>query len=546
MMWFHGSIRWHLSALLQSGMRWPHVMCITAGLLMVFPVSPAAGTENEMEMHVESGEERLRLVFIWNQPVDVRHEAGGKELLLRFSTPLDPSLLFGLPAQAETWIAWVSAGYDSLLIHARQNVIFQVRTEHDTRVVVELFPRLRAEKPKLALQQSEAVAFRLERLRALWLAETGNLFEARSKLGRLREQYPDNSELLPDMADIAARLGQWQQAVIYYNQALHMGRDEPAVIAAKASLLYEHGPRLRLDMGWQQLRDADWQQISRLAGHEISGEKTRLGFAYEQRSIRDDELRRIDGVADSFSGERNYFEFHAQRYFDWAAYTRLTLSGGNDATGLRAEYSQRLDLDRIWIDAGYRLPAWDYVEGVVDGGTVDYLGAGWERPGRDGWRRPADEALSAWVTASVKNYGVRDDDSVAGSYSITLGARLLLQEMAPRLSVGYKLDLEERTFADTRHHEGVAYHPLPVASRQIHTVDAMWFDRLSDYLRYEAGVGASFDPRNDAGGPFVTANLAYEPWPELEAGLKFVHSAGSYRGEYAVYTRAGGYLLLRF
>lgn len=187
-----------------------------------------------------------------------------------------------------------------------------------------------------------------------------------------------------------------------------------------------------------------------------------------------------------------------------------------------------------------------YVEGVVDGGTTGGLTVGWEQPGRDGWRRPADEVLSTYITASVRNYGVKDDDSVAGSYGVALGARLLLQEVAPRLSVGYNLELEEQTSIDTRNNAGIDYHPLPVVSRQVHSVDAMWLDRISDYLRYEAGVGASYDPYNDAGGAFVTANLAYEPRLGLEAGLKFVHSAGPYRGNYARYTRTGGYLLWRF
>ncbi len=531
-------------------MRFHRDIVQTLALLLLLVALPVAHAKNEVELHIDSGAERLRMVFIWNKQVVVQHETDGKELILRFSAPIPPSLIAEVTERTAAWIDWSSIGYDSLLIHAKQNVIFRVQSESDTRIAVELISL--PEKADTGVQsgqpmrQSEATALRLERLRALWLAETGKLFAARARFEQLHEQYPGNRELLPEMAGIEARLGQWQRAVTYYNQALHMGREEPSVIAAKAGLLYEYGPRLRLDMDWQQLHNADWQQISRLSGHQIFGERTQLGFAYERRSIRDNELRRIDGPQGSFSGEREYFELHAQRHFDWAAYTQLTLFGGNDAIGLGAEYSQRLDLARVWINANYKAPEWRYVEGVVDGGTVDSLTVGWERPGRDGWRRPVDEALSTYIAASVRNYGVEDDDSVAGSYGIMLGARLLLQEIAPRLSIGYNLDLEERTSADTRRYGGIDYHPLPVVSRQVHSLDAMWFDRLSDYLRYEAGIGASYDPRNDAGGPFVSANLTYEPWLGLEAGLKFVHSAGPYRGEYARYTRAGGYLLWRF
>ncbi len=511
----------------------------------------SAFSEESVKLRIKSDTERLRLLFVWSEPVSVLHDVDGRELVLRFSRALPPSLIAGIDARTNGWIDWGTIGYDSLLLHAGRSVRFQVRAEDDTHIAVDLIarpePALEHVKEHQPVREREATALRLARLEALWLADSGKLFAARRKLADLHEQYPGKVELLPDMAAVEARLGQWQQAVAYYNQALDMGQEDPTVIAAKAGLLYEYGPRLRLDLDWQQLHDADWQYIKQLQGHTVIGEWTQLGFLYEHRSIRDNELRRIDGPLGSFSGERDYFQLFMQRRFDWAADARFSLSGGNeDAIGFSAEYSQRLDLARVWVAADYHARAWGYVEGVVDGGTVDRLTVGWERPGRDGWRRPSEESFSTFVSASIQNYGVKDDNSVAASYGLKLGGRLLLQEMAPRLSVGYRLALEERTSVDTRYYGGVAYHPLPVVSRQVHSVDAMWFDRLSDYLRYEAGAGISFDPRNDAGGPYVTATLSYEARLGFEAGLKFIHSAGPYRGEYARYTRAGGYLLWRF
>ncbi len=506
--------------------------------------------ESSVELHIESEGERLRLLFVWGEPVSVLHDVDGRELVLRFSRALPPSLVADIETRTGGWVDWATIGYDSLLLHAGRSVRFQVQMEDDTHVAVDLIAQpepaleqVRQQPP----QQREATALRLARLEALWLAETGELFAARRELADLHEQYPEKAELLSDMASIEARLGQWQQAVTYYNRALSMGQQDSPVIAAKAGLLYEYGPQIRLDLDWQQLHDADWQYIKQLRGRTDVGDWAQLGFLYEHRSIRDNELRRINGPLGSFAGERDYLQLFVQKHFAWAANARLSLSGGNgNAIGFRAEYSQRLDLARVWVDADYHARAWEYVEGVVDGGTVDRLTVGWERPGRDGWRRPVEEALSTYISASVQNYGVEDDNSVAASYGVKLGVRLLLQEMAPRLSVGYQLDLEERTSVDTRYYGGVAYHPLPVVSRQVHSVDAMWFDRLSDFLRYEAGAGVRYDPRNDAGGPYVAATLAYEPWLGLEAGLKFIHSAGPYRGEYARYTRAGGYLLWRF
>ncbi len=519
-------------------------------VVMLFPFQ-LLNAEGNVKLQIEPHDDRLRLIFVWNEPVSVLHDIDGRELVLRFSRALPPSLIDDINTRTDGWIDWGTIGYDSLLFHAARSVQFQVKAEDETHISVELISRpeeaLKPAKQTHPPRQREATALRLARLKALWLADSGELFAARRKLADLHEQYPDKAELLPDMAAIEARLGQWQQAVAYYNQALEMGyRDAPG-ISAKAGLLYEYGPRVRLDMDWQQLHDADWQYIKQLSGESPLGDRTQLGFLYEHRSIRDNELRRIEGALGPFRGERDYFQLFVQRYFDWAAKARFSVSGGNEnAVGFRAEYSQRLDLARIWVDADYHAPAWEYVEGVVDGGTVDRLTVGWERPAKDGWRRPVEEALSTYISASVRNYGVKDDNSVAASYGIMLGMRLLLQEVAPRLSIGYQLDLEERTSVDTRYQAGVAYHPLPVVSRQVHTVDVLWFDRLSDYLRYDAGAGVRYDPRNDAGGPYVAATLAYEPWLGFEAGLKFIHSAGPYRGEYARYSRAGGYLLWRF
>ncbi|HFC53244.1 MAG TPA: hypothetical protein ENJ43_02295 [Gammaproteobacteria bacterium] len=523
-------------------------------VLLVLGAHPMAQAAGGVELQLEPGPDRLRLIFVWDQPVMVLHEVDGRDLLLRFSRQFPATLLSDVEARIAGWIDWSTAGYDSLLIHAGRDVQYQVASDGERRITVVMTPAPRKETEhaarsveSISLARRESAALRLERLRAAVLAEQGRLFAARRKLARLHEQYPDNGELLPEMGSIEARLGQWQQAITYFNRALHTGQGDPGLVAAKAGLLYEYGPQVRLDMDWQQLHGADWQRITRLTGRDNVGQRTTLGFVWENRVIRDNVVRRIAGPLQSFRGQRDYFELYGQHHFDWAAYTRLALSGVNEGiVGFRAEYSQRLDLARVWVDANYHAPAWEYVEGIVDGGRSDTLTLGWERPGSDGWRRPVEEALSTRATLAVRRYGVDGDNDVAESYLLTLGARMLLQEGIPRLSVGYKMELEEITSQDERRFGNVTYYTLPVISQQVHTLDAIWFDRLSDYLRYDFGVGASFDPYNDAGGPFVAANLAWEPLLGLEAGLKFVYSAGPYRGEYARYSKAGGYLLWRF
>ncbi len=514
----------------------------------VFAVDAAAG---EVELQIDAEPGQLRLVFLWDKPVMALHKVDGRELLLRFSRHFPASLLDDAVVRSAGWIDWTSAGYDSLLIHAARNVQYRVNSEEENRIVVEMqalsVPEPVSDDAEAERSSREAAALRLERLQAALLVERGLLFAARRKLAHLHEQYPDKGELLPEMGNIEARLGQWQQAITYFNQALYSGQNAPGLAAAKAGLLYEHGPRLRLDMDWQQLYRADWQHITRLAGRGNVGQRTTLGFAWEKRAIRDNEVRRIAGPLVPFHGERDYFELYGQHHFDWAAYSRFTLSGVKDGiVGFRAEYSQRLDLSRVWVDANYHARAWEYVEGIVDGGRVDSLTVGWEQPGSDGWRRPVDEALTLRATASLRRYGVDGDTDVARGYFLTLDSRMLLHDAMPRLSVGYRLELEEITSRDSRSYSGETYYPLPVVSRQVHTLDAWWFDRLSDYLRYDFGAGVAYDPYNDAGGPFVGANLAYEPRLGLEAGLKFAYSAGPYRGEFARYTRAGGYLLWRF
>ncbi len=536
-------------------MRWHGTIVPLAvlALMPLFSASPAFCGDRTARLHIESGDSHLRLLFSWNEPVEVRYEVDGRALLLQFSRPLPPALPAEISARANAWIEWSNTGYDRLLLHAKRDVVFAVESEGDAhRVSVELLPARGATASAAVrgdrLSQQEKAALRLERLRAAWLADGGDLFSARRILDASLGQYPDNSELLVEIADIEARLGQWPKAASYYSQVLQLAGERQAVIAARSRLLSDHGSRFRLDMDWQQRHDADWQSISRLSGYGFLGEKTRLGVAYEKRSVRDGMFRHANGPPGFFEGERDYFELELQRYFEWAARARLSLFGGNgNPPGMRAGYSQRLNAgQRAWIDAAIGVPAWDYVEGVVNGGTLDSLTVGWERPGRSGRRLPEDGMLSSWISVSLRNYGIENDANVAGSQVIKLGARLLLSEASPRLSAGYQFDLEQRTFVDARRYAELEFHPLPIVSRQVHTLDALWFDRLSDYLRYEAGAGASYDVRNDAGGPFVIVNLVYEHRSGVEIGLKTIYSAEPYQGEYTRYTRAGGYLLWRF
>lgn len=76
----------------------------------------------------------------------------------------------------------------------------------------------------------------------------------------------------------------------------------------EALLLYANADRVRLDVDWQHVRDADMQRIARLRGVQELGRSTSLTWGLERREVDVDAAQRADGRLEPFHGARSRLE----------------------------------------------------------------------------------------------------------------------------------------------------------------------------------------------------------------------------------------------
>jgi len=472
-----------------------------------------------------------RLDLVWPRVVTTRVSRGAGGLLLRFSRPLPEQAMTGIAKDLGRWLADLRYGYDTLLLRAAPGVRLTVHP-HPKGVSVEI-----AAPPQAVAAGNVPARRRLALVAARLLAEQRDPVAARERLRALMRRYPEDIETLGALADIEAQLGDWREALRLYRRGLRLAPERADLIAAQASLLHEHGPRLRLAYDVQNVAGEDRQEILRASGRRVLNERVTLGTRLERRVVGIPLLQRGDGRVAEFQGVRERGEWYLRYLHRGGAASEIALLAGPSGAGLGLlhEWRGNYGLTRLRLD--YARPTWDFVEGIADGGTVSRIGAAQETEFGRHW----SVRLAGWLN----RYGLGGDHGVADSWRAEAGVDYLFNPSTPLLRVGYRLDTEHILRRDGRlNRNGEIFHPLPVTSREEHAVEGQWADTLTDYLRFDALAGFSLDWLNGR-GPYYGLGLIYEPSPGLEMGIRIDQSITSQRGGDAALSRLGAYLLWR-
>jgi tetratricopeptide (TPR) repeat protein len=474
----------------------------------------------------------------WPQPVKVRSQQDGRELLLQFDQPIDGTVMDELPRRLDGLIDGVQLGYDALLLLlATDGMEAQVLSQGRTVRVALTRPAEPAAAAEATREDADAEA-RLELERARLLMRTGRDNAARVKLKRLAEVQPNNTEPLLGLADIETRQGRWREAVKLYDRALTLSPDTTDIVQAKAQLIREKGSFLRSDTDLQKAEGQDRQIIERVTGRKVADDMPlAVGFAYEIRRAKASMTPRANGVTTPFDDERHRLDLWGE-HDNGLSVARGTLLLGPTAVGGAVEGALRHKDAETRARLAYREPYWDQYVGLVDGGTVDRAEAA--------HRRTLLPGLEVEFGGRVSRYGLAGDDAVAYGFGPGVAVRWTLPEPVEIFSLGYGLFAEYINRRDTRLNDaGAEFNPMSISSVEIHTADVTVSDQIGPYVRYLVTVGYGADRLNGR-GPVFGAELSWQPLVDLEAGLRFNHSETSSRGAGSVVNRGGAYLLWRF
>jgi len=496
---------------------------ILALCLAVLVVAPAGADPVSIAYQMSS--DALRIVLSWPRVPQYSDDVQARELLIRFSRPIEAPEALALAHQVPAWVSNVRTGYDSLLIHAAQDVVYTVDTEGEAIVITmhqaSQSPGTTEDEDADTEHMHEHEHLRAELLQARALFESGALEQARVILQQLIEEDPERIEPLVNLAELENQAGRWQKAATLYNRALHLDND-PRVARAKAQLLAQHEQFVQTEVGVQHYQDADTQALFTTTGKLFSGQWAEVGFEYQARYVDAPSVARPNGDTSGFSGVRHRLELNLSG----------TLIDGFDLTGrlFATEYDVGLGVDlsgtvgdgRLALALHYHEPYWVLLEGVVSGGAADRLSIEYARPLGRHFRMQAKAGFNV--------YSIGDEFHGAKSGTGTLAVRYLPPISAGTLSFGYifdgeyPFDVTEKTDAN-----GMEFTPVNIVRREVHTMELSYVREVTDALTIGGTLVYSYD-RVGGHGPGGYAGLTYKPTTPWEFGIRGGMFSVSLRG----------------
>lgn len=493
--------------------------------LIPINLSDLANTENRQESFLEP-EKTLQ----------------GKNLVLRFDEPIKTPGIEQFGREIPLWVKNIKAGYDSLLIQTTRNSSFQV-LKSENKLIVQIKQLPLKEETQGSEEDRE-----LEHLESTLLLQT-NKFDAHSRITELLQAHPDDPKFMADLADVDSRLGRWRQAIKHYACAIRREPDSVELKQDQGYLRGQFGPQVRVDQYYRDTSNAEIQHISRVMARQSFCSNYMVGVTFENRAINDNLVRpRNDGRLQVFRGKKQRWNAYVEKAHEFAT-TRFTIVGQETDPGASLEHRRQLRLGEVSLKGVYHEPYWDFVEGIVGGGTADRLQLRWSYQGNSPLigKFRSKNPISATLGISANRYGVKNNDNVAKSVKILAEIHYQLNLLLPGLSVGYQLDGLYVNLTDPRIDSvGNNFNPLPIQNIQTQAWDVSLINRITDHLRFDFSAGYKYDNRVKSKGPFSSLELVYDSFSNLEVGAKAEFDIATARGTSSTFTQFGGFLIWKF
>ncbi|MDF1791060.1 MAG: hypothetical protein P1U88_04075 [Thalassobaculaceae bacterium] len=484
------------------------------GLILAHPA--AAQTPVTLQAHPGTGA-ALSLAIQGAVPQDT--EVSGQEVVVRFAEPINPRRVEETARDNPTWIETIEYGYDSLVIRFTPTVQILIEpadgglTIFASRAVVQQAP-VAASGPGRADPQR----VRLDYYRALALIESGAIADGRAILVRLLRADPRNIEVMLLLARAEEQMGRPRRAVMLYDHTLALDPNLPGAIRDRQRLARDLADTAHLSTLYQDVENGETQTITTLDGKRSGGEGLTLGYTLENRTMVAGAVTRRDGTVERFEGDRQRGSLTLTPPRDGDVQVAGSLFASNQVVGAGVA----LDLDHgnrtVGVEARWSEPTFNFVEGIIDGGARDRIGADWQWSYDDTYEFSAGSALN--------RYTLGGDHAGAGAEFI-LAARRRLPEHWMLSTIGYRLDAEYILNAQDNPASGAEL--LPLSSREGHTIDVTTERDIGPYLRAQGLAGYTYD-RLNGGGPLAEVNLTYEPLVDLEISTTLGTSLSESRG----------------
>lgn len=495
--------------------------------------APALADPVGMKGWVDAEGAHVRLA--WPRAVKVESATEGRELLLRFSQPVEGDPVPAVVDQLPDWLEAASAGYDTILLRARQDVIWTV-VSADADVTVNLVAVSRAGTAAPA-----PLDLRLGVQRARLLAGTGKADEARTVLADLASRYPDNREVIAAQAEIEARAGRRSTALALLQKGLGQYPNDPALTRARRDVLGAEGPNATIGGEYVSERN-DSRYVSAVAGVSAVpvAEGVTVGAEAETRRISANDVVASDGTVADFDGSRQRGSAWVEAEVADETKLRLTAYGATNTLGGGADLRMVVGEGEANVGVAYHKTYWETAEAMRNNGTVDTVTAGYVT----NW----SEWLNLTLQLRGNRYAQDGIDLVGASGGGLLEARVVPVDDVPQFRVVYGVDAEYFGHKITRRDaSGTEYVPLGLRSFEYHHagIELTEEELLVPELFGTLFAGYGID-RLGGDGAYYGVEGGYRLTPQTSMQVHAGRNHVTTNGPQSVTTKAGANLRLLF
>lgn len=399
------------------------------------------------EVTMSASEEHARVVVRWTDVVGFETSSDTRETIIRFDRPIEVELPEFPQSELAGWIDSVQTGYDSLLVRAPGEVVFDVYAR-GTEVVIDLSAASNSGGPEFVSPDGGA-GVRLDVLRAQVFVRMRRYREALDLLERLSIEAPGNSDVVVSLAQAELEVGRWRRAMELYRTELARTGHNPGIERSMEAIDRTHGDRFRSVVRSRQVRGGLSESILSMTGAAHLSEGVVIGTDLEQNVWSTE-----DGPAGLRHGRNRRADTYVQFDSIGGSRFRAGLTSGRGTTGGLLEFERPDAGGELAIRARYGRPYWDLFEGILGNAVRDRIGV--ERTQTLGRR------VDARVGLSANRYRLPDSYAALPTIGMAASVFYSARRENPEIYAGYTVDVERvgRATAET----------FSMADREVHAL----------------------------------------------------------------------------
>ena len=479
-------------------------------------------------------------------PVEMRLETKGREAVLRFARPVSAFEAGGLQRDLARFVETVASGFETLVFVGTPDASPTLRREDGGVLLVMRLPERQVADETtadgIAVERAER---RLERLRAVLEAQSGQTDIARGRLARLTQEDPNDAEALAQLASVERQIGRPLRAANLLARAAILDPRNPEIAAARANFARADAGYVRIEPEYRRTSSQEKRYLLGTIAEAPINLAWRATAAFDTAELDSPAVRRTNGQSGAFKGGRQRGALGIAWRGEEGTRVHGQLFANAERLGAGLGTEQVSDLARYGLGVEVARPYWDFSESLVAGGTRDRMFAEYgER---------AFLGLDLRARAGLSRYGLPGLAEGARAATLDGELRLPLDEVVRGASLAYAFDGEypwRITRASDPTSTGAEYRPIPVRYREVHAVLAGYsldFKRVFDTswpLVADFSAGPAYDRYGHRGGPLLGASAAWLGDGSVQGGLRTSYGRGVGRDSSAA-TTIGGYLTWR-